>query len=130
MSHQPEQHSVRRIVLPSGRKIDVIRFADGADQELSGLHICPVCESPLVQPVAWAEAGPTQWQLALHCPNCNWEGEGVYKQDEIDRYEDSLEDGVQDILRDLQRLTHANMTAEITRFSEALHADLILPEDF
>ena len=29
MSHQPNEHSVRRIVLPSGRKIDVIRF--GAD---------------------------------------------------------------------------------------------------
>jgi hypothetical protein len=130
MSQQPDQHSVRRIVLPSGRKIDVIRFADRAEPAPRGLHICPDCESQLVQPLSWAEAGPSQWQLGLHCPNCNWEGGGVYSQDEIERFEDTLEEGVQDILRDLQRLTHANMTAEIARFAEALHADLILPEDF
>ena len=130
MSNQPDQHSVRRIVLPSGRKIDVIRFADRDEQEPTGLHVCPECASPLVQPLSWAEAGPNQWQLALHCPNCDWEGGGVYSQDQIERFEDTLEEGVQDILRDLQRLTHANMTAEIARFSEALYADLILPEDF
>ena len=55
---------------------------------------------------------------------------GVYDQEQIERFEDTLEDGVQDILRDLQRLTHANMTAEIARFAAALHANVILPEDF
>ncbi|HEY2162110.1 MAG TPA: hypothetical protein VGH24_12445 [Solirubrobacteraceae bacterium] len=117
-------------MLPSGRKIDVIRFADRGEPEPSGLHVCPECQSQLVQPLSWTEAGATRWELALHCPNCDWEGSGVYSQDEIERFEDTLEDGVQEILRDLQRLTHANMTAEIARFSDALHADLILPEDF
>jgi hypothetical protein len=130
MSHQPNQHSVRRIVLPSGRKIDVIRFADQVDKTRKGLHICPECESQLVQPTTWSEAGSSRWQLGLYCPNCDWEGEGVFDQSEIERFEDTLEEGVQDILRDLQRLTHANMTAEIARFAAALHADLILPEDF
>ena len=130
MSHQPNEHSVRRIVLPSGRKIDVIRFGDQVDQEQSGLHVCPECQCQLVQPVSWAEAGTSQWQLELHCPNCEWEGGGVYSQDQVERFEDTLEEGVQDILRDLQRLTHANMTAEVARFTAALHADVILPEDF
>jgi len=130
MSHQPDEHSVRRIVLPSGRKIDVIRFAERGTEDQRALHTCPDCESQLVQPLSWAEAGPDQWQLVLYCPNCDWEDEGLYSQAEIERFEDSLEDGVQDILRDLQRLTHANMNAEIARFAGALHADLILPEDF
>ena len=130
MSHQPNQHSVRRIVLPSGRKIDVIRFADQVDDQPGGLHICPDCESQLVQPTSWTEAGASQWQLGLYCPNCDWEGGGVYDQEQIERFEDTLEDGVQDILRDLQRLTHANMTAEIARFAAALHANVILPEVF
>jgi hypothetical protein len=130
MSHQPDQHSVRRIVLPSGRKIDVIRFAEQTEQERTGLHHCQECESQLVQPVSWAEAGHDHWQIGLYCPNCEWEGGGVYGQDQIERFEDTLEEGVQDILRDLQRLTHANMTAEIDRFAAALRADLILPEDF
>jgi hypothetical protein len=130
MEPEPQQHSVRRIVLPSGRKIDVIRFADELDQEQAGLHVCPECQSPLVQPISWEEAGASQWQLELLCPNCDWEGGGVYNQHQIERFEDTLETGVQEILQDLQRLTYANMTAEIDRFSAALRADLILPEDF
>lgn len=130
MEHEPHQHSVRRIVLPSGRKIDVIRFTDQLDQKRDGLHVCPECHSQLVQPISWTEAGASQWQLELQCPNCEWEGGGVYDQQEIERFEDALETGVQDILHDLQRLTYANMTAEVDRFSEALRADLILPEDF
>jgi hypothetical protein len=130
MANEPHQHSVRRIVLPSGRKIDVIRFADQVDQDHRGLHICPDCESQLVQPISWAEAGDTEWQLELYCPNCEWEGGGVYDQQQIERFEDTLEAGVEDILTDLKRLTHANMTAEVDRFSAALRADLILPEDF
>ena len=34
------------------------------------------------------------------------------------------------MLRDLQRLTQANMADQIDRFITALHADQILPEDF
>jgi hypothetical protein len=130
MGNEPNQHSVRRIVLPSGRKIDVIRFVDQLDFYHGGLHLCPECQSNLVQPTSWVEAGATQWQLELHCPNCEWVGGGVYDQQEIEQYEDTLESGVQDILEDLKRLTYANMTAEVDRFSAALRADLILPEDF
>ncbi len=131
MSNQPpDQHSVRRIVLPSGRKIDVIRFTDDVDEELSGLDVCPECECQLVQPTSWAQAGPSQWHLALYCPNCQWTGGGNFDQGRVERFEDTLENGVQDILRDLKQLTYANMTAEIERFVEALRSDLILPEDF
>jgi hypothetical protein len=130
MANEPHQHSVRRIVLPSGRKIDVIRFADQVDKDHRGLHICPDCDSHLVQPTSWTEAGETQWQLELYCPNCDWEGEGVYDQEQIEHFEDTLEAGVEDILTDLKRLTYANMTADVDRFTAALRADLILPEDF
>jgi hypothetical protein len=130
MANEPHQHSVRRIVLPSGRKIDVIRFPDQVERDRDGLHVCPDCRSPLVQPISWTEAGETRWQLELYCPNCDWEGAGVYDQQQIERFEDSLEAGVEDILNDLKRLTYANMTAEVDRFSAALRADLILPEDF
>ena len=44
--------------------------------------------------------------------------------------EDQLDEGLADMLRDLQRLTQANMADQIERFVAALHADLILPEDF
>jgi hypothetical protein len=126
--HQ-HQHSVRRIVLPSGRTIEVVRFHE-TEESTKGLHICPECCSNLVQPVAWAEAPDERWELTLECPNCGWITDGVYEREDVDLLEERLDEGLADMLRDLQRLTQANMAEQIDRFVAALHADLILPEDF
>jgi hypothetical protein len=124
-------HSVHRIVLPSGRRIEVVRFGEnGSDRETRPLHICPDCESPLVQPLSWSETEDDQWELTLSCPNCEWREEGVFGQGEIEDLEDRLEDGLTEMLDDLHRLAQANMADEIERFVTALSADLILPEDF
>jgi hypothetical protein len=129
MSQQPEQPSVRRIVLPSGRSIEVVRFGD-QDHATRGLHMCPDCGSGLVQPIDWEEAPEDCWNLALNCPNCDWYTEGLYTADQVRDLEDRLDEGLADMLRDLQRLTQANMADQIDRFVIALHADHILPEDF
>jgi len=68
--------------------------------------------------------------LTLHCPNCYWTCHGAYRQEQVVGLEDRLDDGVSAILRDLRRLTTANMSHEIERFAVALAHDLILPEDF
>lgn len=130
MSHNPDHHSVRRIVLPSGRSIDVVRFDDAERISRRGLHICPQCDCDLVQPIAWSEAAENEWELLLGCPNCSWSLDGIYRQDELQELEERLDEGLAAMLRDLQRLTHANMAEEIDRFVSALHAGLILPEDF
>lgn len=128
MNQQPEQPSVRRIVLPSGRSIEVVRFND--QHATRGLHVCPDCASDLVQPIDWSEAPEECWNLALNCPNCDWYTEGLFTQDQVRELEDRLDEGLADMLRDLQRLTQANMADQIDRFITALHADQILPEDF
>jgi hypothetical protein len=129
MSHRPDRQSIRRIVLPSGRTIEVVRFYSD-DESPHGLHVCPDCDSELVQPVAWAEAPQRLWELVLQCPNCFWLDEGVFGQDQVDALEERLDDGLTEMLSDLRRLTQANMSEEIERFAAALNADLILPEDF
>jgi hypothetical protein len=129
MNQQPEQPSVRRIVLPSGRSIEVVRFND-QNHVHRGLHICPECNSDLVQPVDWSEAPDDCWNLLLACPNCEWFTEGLYTADQVRELEDQLDEGLADMLRDLQRLTQANMADQIDRFVTALYADQILPEDF
>jgi hypothetical protein len=129
MPHQPKRHSIRRIVLPSGRSIEVVRFYL-TDADVQGLDICPQCDSRLVQPVEWAQAPQGFWELVLQCPNCFWLDEGVFDQDQVDALEEKLDEGLADMLSDLGRVTLANMTEDIDRFVEALHADLILPEDF
>lgn len=129
MSQHDKSHSVRRIVLPSGRAVEVIRFGPEAIPAHS-LHICPECQSHLVQPVQWGETASGFWQLTLQCPNCDWLIDGVFDQDQVDAFEERLDDGLSEMLGDLRRLTQANMGEEIERFSAALRSNAILPEDF
>lgn len=131
MEDQAHHHSVQRIVLPSGRKIEVVRFDDRSpDRTYRPLHICGRCSAPLVQPLSWAEAEAERWELELMCPNCGCTTIGVYSQAEVEELEDRLEEGLSEMLADLHRLAQANMTDEVERFISALAADMILPEDF
>lgn len=131
MEEQRQHHTVHRIVLPSGRKIEVVRFPEhGYKAGVRPLHICGSCEAPLVQPLSWSETDNEHWELELICPNCEWMTSGIYSQVEVEELEDRLEEGLSEMLADLQRLAQANMSDEIDRFVAALGADMILPEDF
>jgi hypothetical protein len=147
MSPQPDnRHYVRRVVLPSGKTIEVVYFEDqiidapvtepGVDGTLSvsetvhDLHVCGSCTSDLVYPTEWDEAGTTHWEVTLRCPNCEWNGTGIFQQELVERFDEELDRGTEALVRDLKRLMHANMEEEIDRFIQALDHDLILPEDF
>jgi hypothetical protein len=138
MSHRPHNGQyVRRVVLPSGRAIEVVYYDSAttaaripATEPLYDLHVCPECERELVYPVEWEEASATHWEVLLRCPNCEWGEVGVYDQATVDRFDEQLDHGTEGLIRDLKRLTRANMEEEIDRFASALSADLILPEDF
>ena len=123
------QSRIRRITLPSGHQIEVFRF-DRPDSDRRELHICPSCESELVQPTDWSVSDADYWALTLECPNCSWHESGVYGPAQVARLEDQLDAGLGDLIADLRRLTQANMAADIERFVDALRRDLILPEDF
>jgi len=126
---------VRKVVLPSGRSIEVVYYESlpappPAHAPLDDLHICPECDRTLVFPVEWEEVSPTHWEVLLRCPNCEWTEVGVYDQRTVDRFDEQLDHGTEALIRDLKRLTKANMEEEIERFTLALGSDLILPEDF
>lgn len=129
MSSEPDSHSVRRITLPSGRTIEVVRLGPAVTRQ-HGLQTCPACSSHLVQPVAWGEATGGLWELTLQCPNCDWCTAGIYDQDQVDAFEERLDSGLAAMLGDLRRLTKANMADEIDRFLAALQSNAVLPEDF
>ena len=130
MSENHSQHSVRKIVLPSGRSIEVVRFHDDEAPVTDGLHVCLECRSELVQPVGWGQVSVEHWELELYCPNCGHTRDGVFSQGDIAKLEERLDEGVEAIIDDLRRLTQANMADQMERFVAALDADLILPEDF
>jgi hypothetical protein len=128
---------VRRVVLPSGRAIEVVYFEpmtpESAPQPaplVEDLHVCPECDRDLVYPVEWQEASATHWEVLLRCPNCEWSELGVYDQATVDRFDETLDNGTELLVRDLRRLVQANMEEEAERFAAALDADAILPEDF
>jgi hypothetical protein len=132
MSHHPDNGQyVRRVVLPSGRAIEVIYFENApVAPARSNLHVCPDCERELVYPVEWEEASPTHWEVLLRCPNCEWAELGVFDQPTVDRFDEQLDLGTETLIRDLKRLQQANMEDEMDRFVRALDAGAILPEDF
>jgi hypothetical protein len=139
--NQPDStNHVRRVVLPSGRAIEVVYFenqpahaplaAPGTPPEGTELHVCPGCDKRLVYPVQWSEASPTHWEVELRCPNCERLTVGLFDQDTVDRFDEQLDHGTEALVRDLKQLTQANMEEEIERFSSALASDAIWPMDF
>jgi hypothetical protein len=137
MSHPDHSNYVRRVVLPSGRAIEVVYFenmptssASGAAREATDLHVCPECDKDLVYPVEWQEASVTHWEVRLRCPNCEWQTVGLYDQETVDRFDEELDSGTEALVRDLKRVTRANMEEEAERFRSALASDAIWPMDF
>jgi hypothetical protein len=150
-SHGEQTHFVKRVVLPSGKTIEVVYFkesdpaqpvpeapVDGTPQAPQHpaaaphqeLHVCVECAADLVYPVRWEESGPENWSVLLHCPNCDVYREGVFTQDTVESFDEELDRGADALARDYKRLMRANMADEIERFVGALTSDAILPEDF
>jgi hypothetical protein len=128
MNDSPDHnHAVRKIVLPSGRQIEIVTFNDDTVRQL---HLCMHCGSDLVQPIAWSETGDGRWDLLLECPNCGRTESGTFTRLQVEQLEERLDEGLAAMLTDLQRLSQANMSADVDRFLAALDADMILPEDF
>ena len=104
---------------------------DPSRNQNKGLHQCPRCDSGLVQPTHWEQADERyKWRLWLRCPECEWGGEGVYREWELDAYDQLLNEGQTELEKALGELVRSNMDAEATEFAELLQKDYILPEDF
>jgi hypothetical protein len=136
MSPAPDNHhAVKRVVLPSGKTIEIVYFADAAGSTASpstreDLHVCPDCRGEMVYPLDWEESGDAAWTLALRCPECEWHGDGTYPQRVVEDLDEKLDDATQVLVRDLRQLTRANMEDEAERFISALRDGHIWPLDF
>lgn len=96
----------------------------------AGMHVCPSCDSHLVQPVKWFEQGYSRWHVDLRCPECEWFGRGSFTQADVDAFDEELDRGGNLLIEDLRALTRTNMEEEADRFGRALASGCILPEDF
>ncbi len=136
--HADHPANVRRVVLPSGRTVDVVLVVPArapaapppARSSPAAPESCPACSGALVQPVAWAESSPGRWLVELRCPDCAHEDHVVLDQDGVDHFDDVLDRGTQALASDLDRLERANREDEVRRFAALLRDDLLRPQDF
>ena len=59
--------------------------------------------------------------MRLRCPSCDWSGEALLDQGQMERLDEQLDDGFASL---------AAALAQVERFTAALAAEAILPEDF
>lgn len=148
-------YRTKKIALPGGKVIEIVYFSEpngdavavpgveveidetdpGLDEfsrdELSlDLHVCPSCESDLVYPVSWEERAGDSWRIERRCPNCEWRHTGEFSQDEVELFDDALNDGTEDLLVNLRNFARANMEADVERLIEAIRLGRIEPMDF
>ena len=114
--------------------LDASSFAaparSGSEAQTTDLHVCGECASHLVYPLDWSPTRNRRWSVTLRCPDCGSVSEGIYDQRVVDRFDEELDRGTEQILDDLTLLTRANMEDQVERFVAALHAGHILAEDF
>ena len=140
--NQPSEnsHYVRRVVLPSGRAIEVVYFDnEAAPADAARRRRQPASSTCTSAPSATA-ASSTRWngrrprrrsgRCCSAAPTASGSDLGVYDQTVVDRFDEELDRGTEALVEDLQRLTQANMEDEIERFTHALNSDAIWPMDF
>lgn len=141
-------YRTKKIALPGGRTIEIVYFYDEhaeeggpgvgdrliAEQESAerplALHECPECTGDLVYPVQWEERGDDGWHITRRCPSCEWRHEGEFAQDEVEEFDDILNEGTETLLTGLRNLSKSNMAADIESLIKAIQEDRILPMDF
>lgn len=148
-------YRTKKIALPGGKVIEIVYFSEpngdavavpGVEVEIDetdpgldefsrdepslDLHVCPSCESDLVYPVSWEERAGDSWRIERRCPNCEWRHTGEFSQDEVELFDDALNDGTEDLLVNLRNFARANMEADVERLIEAIRLGRIEPMDF
>ena len=106
-----------------------LRLADVSALRTRQMELCVACGSRLVHPVSWQQT-PGGFAVLLRCPECLVHVQDEFSDAELARYDAVLVDGGRVLIADLKMLARANMKDYVRRFSCALHAGHIQPEDF
>jgi len=106
-----------------------LRLTDATTVPAREMEMCIACGSRLVHPVSWEET-PDGFEVLLRCPECLTHAQDEFSDAELARYDTVLDDGARVLIADLRMLARANMNDYVRRFSSALHAGHIQPEDF
>lgn len=96
------------------------------------LEECPVssCGSKMVYPLDVVDLSPTEVHVWLRCAECDHRDDGVFSDQEVDRFAEIAYEGLVKIDEEALRCDLASMARETELFARALALDLIGPDDF
>ena len=95
------------------------------------LHVCDRCRTPFVVPISILDAHVDgRYVVELCCTNCDAYSLSTHDEASLEALDHELDRGLLRIQEALDAFVLAEELERIDRFAEALHADLILPEDF
>ena len=123
----------RRAYQPPGWRPSVVTWSDMEGNTTPGagaLGCCPHCGSRLAYPLHCKRAGEDTWKLRLRCPDCEKTWSRCAPTLEVRRFDRRLADDRRSLVEHLREIERIEREGEIERFSSALAADAILPEDF
>lgn len=94
--------------------------------------MCGSCRRPFVVPEAILEtpAAGEQYVVQLRCADCGWAHVGAYPGAALEALDRELDRGEAEIQAALEVCEIVDELERIDRFAAALHAGLIVPEDF
>ena len=110
---------IKRIVLPSGKTVEIVYY-QASDGERPGA-------TELRDIEAGAELHVRRLEL---CGACGGERVHPTEWNEVERFDDVLNDATDRLIEELDRVTRENMNEAVDRFRSALESDGIVPFDF
>ena len=94
------------------------------------LHVCVLCQSPLVYPVRWESVGHDgPVSLVLRCPECEFRRAALVSYDDAWHFETVLNDGTDAMIDALEAMERTHMEEDLQQLVRALQADAVTAFD-
>ena len=95
------------------------------------LHVCRACNRPFIVPLSIVDIlDADRYVVELWCANCDERTLSAHDDAELESLDHDLVAATGQIRSALEVIEQVDELLRIDRFADALHADLILPEDF
>jgi hypothetical protein len=100
-------------------------------EDTAPLHICRSCHKPFVVPLSIVDIlDADRYVVELWCANCDRSTLSAHYDAELEELDRELVNATAQIRAAVEVIETVDDMMRLDRFAEALHADLILPEDF
>lgn len=113
----PDESMLHPTLLRRLKETDIYGEIPPCDEDL---QICPDCGKDFVYPADWEPASPTHWMMSLRCPCCEWPDIGVWDNDTADRFDEKLQDGTEELMRERKLKAKELNKAEELRIDKLL----------